>query len=306
MNTKTSVKEGNFLANNLFTIICFLVAVILYMLTCFPLIAGIEIVNNLLTILSTVALTLGINALYFSISKKIFIENIPSIGNIIEEKEFYKMLQKAREIVAKKVRDDDKKRIIYLTNFSKDILKVEKEQVDYFNAEITYCKNNPNVTIKRIITIRSDGKFNYFKKMVDSVVKDATIQNLHIAYLNTNFLHYLKSEPNDLKIIIPKLIGSQIHDDEVIIMNPMSARIEATKKDVTLNTDKHIFIKNKDIAEIFENYHNILWDKIDNINDPEKIGCILYDWDTGNNVPTNIGTDVWAKIQTQAVNEIDW
>ena len=219
---------------------------------------------------------------------------------ILKENDFYKYLKKAREDVAKRFAHGAVS-TIYLTNFSRLLGRVEETTDDeYFNEEINYCIQNSNITIKRIVSVRSEEKLNQLKNMISKI--PPTIQNLHIAYLNTKWLHSKNFHLRE-SFYLPKLIGSQIHGDEVIIMNPMTARISADPRVGSTpmeraNIKKHIFIKNQEIADIFASYHDILWQEIEDVNDSEQLGCILYEGNQEDE-PEIADENIWNIIKSQ-------
>lgn len=224
-------------------------------------------------------------------------------SRILTEDEYYKYLESARELLSQ----NNISSTIYLTNFSKEMGgNNDNSDEEYFNKEINYCKNNPKIIIKRIITVRSKQKLIALKNMINNI-NNNKIENLQIAYLNTKWLHAKNFHERDC-FYLPKLIGSQVNGDEVIIMNPMTARISANPRngsppEETKRINKHIYIKNQEIADIFASYHNILWSEITKFDNPNNIGCILYEYKSEDDNPKTINENIWKIIEEQMSTE---
>ena len=118
------------------------------------------------------------------------------------------------------------------------------EAIEYFKNDLKFCNTNPDVVMRRIMTIHNNYKLDMCKSMIDRMKLSS---NFFLAYLNV---------PSFNNFRLGKMpVGMQVFDDEVIIMNPESAR----------NVDpfkNHIYVKSKDIAQIYKEYHEELWNAI--------------------------------------------
>jgi len=218
------------------------------------------------------------------------IKSLPQIGDIIQRsyqlnsiKSFYKHLNKARNRIQE---SEDKNIIIRLTNYA-DTISEEKDAKNYFENEIKFCNDKSSVQVFKIVSIHTAKKFRQCKKLVDDAIA-SKLQNFHLAYLNIK-----EFDNNNL----PKIIGVQIIEDEVILMDPSFARIDLG------NNDKNpLFIKSSKIAEIYFNYHDQLWSEIAEYhanqsnyeNNDGYSGYILYDGE----VEKPIDNNIWKKINS--------
>jgi len=215
------------------------------------------------------------------------IENIPQSGIIQRSDElkstiaFYKHLNKARNRIQE---SEDKKVIIRLTNYANTIIE-ENDAKNYFENEIKFCNDKNSVQVFKIISIHTKKKFKQCKKLVDDAMT-FQLTNFHLAYININEFN------NDR---LPKIIGAQIIEDEVILMDPSFARIDHGSLD-----RNPIFIKSSIIADMYFNYHEQLWSEIAKYHaNPDGYknydgysGYILYDGEGEKPIDSNI----WIKI----------
>ena len=199
---------------------------------------------------------------------------------ITSEKSFYDHLTYASK--------DNKNRIIRLTNFTKKLAndgestyEDKKISSEYFNNELERYKNNPNAIIYKIVTIHTQDKLKELKALVKEA-REKNVSNFNLAYLNID----------KLDSHLPGIIGVQILDDEVILLNPRFARA------ISLADNHALYIKSSSIARIFERYHDDLWQEIK----LKKRGFILIDIDNG-----GISDDdsIWDKIEKQIDEHIN-
>ncbi|MDR1002321.1 MAG: hypothetical protein LBL82_03505 [Oscillospiraceae bacterium] len=201
-------------------------------------------------------------------------ENIIMESRIIRsDLEFYQLIDSLRDRAQKRA---------YSTYYTVTPIHNQRIDVSYFDKDVSFCKSHPQVEVRRIITIHSERKFDMCQKMVERF-KDGSITNFHLAYLNINNFDEYDYQP--------PVMGMQIFDDEIIIMNPKVARITSPFKPC-------LYIKSKEIADIFASYHDELWNKIANSdkNDhpKKKLGYILKDGTEVNNTEA-----VWDFIKNQ-------
>jgi hypothetical protein len=179
-------------------------------------------------------------------------------------------------------------RRVFLTSFSTRVYRPNK---DFLNEEIDYCRKF-KAQVRRIITIHSEEKLNIYKSMIERITKP--VDNLKIAYLQID-------EFDDAKL--PGIIGVQIIDKEVFIMNPMTARIKNPLKN---DPNKLIIINDEDAAEIFEAYYEKLWNEIESSSEKGCIdfkkdyigykGYILYDGEKNYSANNTIWTEIYKRI----------
>jgi len=193
-------------------------------------------------------------------------QNIVEKSYLMSKSDFFKCLDKARNQASDNTE-------IRLMNFARSITK-QKKEIDnveqYYENEIDYCnKNRDKVTLYRIVSIHTKDKFDYCIKLANEAW-EKKLPNLNLAYL------YI----DDFNEKLPKITGVQIiGDDEVILMDPRHARPSNT------NFLPPIFLKSKEIADIYSEYYKKLWDEIEayhrqwpnnKINNEGYIGHILY------------------------------
>jgi len=286
----TGRKKSNITISLLIVIVCILIVMILFF--------NINSIENktLLSFIIGAVISFGVNAGYFLISEIFLIKdeeikelyeklryinidkNSIVIFKYIDANAFYGYLDRARKEANKNV---------YLTNYSIIPYKSENKN-SYFKKELTYCnslyRKNHEAKIKRIITIHNQEKLtlyrNIIKKMINNDVRNFNMAYLHINnFAETDYLH--------------GVIGIQIIDDEVFIMDPRIARIEQDRPP--------ILIQNKQIADFFNEYHTKLWEEIKNSDDPKERGCILYCGDYGKEKNKSIYENdiIWNTIKNQ-------
>jgi len=180
---------------------------------------------------------------------KDFMENnVVNKSKIILNDEYYTLLKETRRRANKH---------ILLTNFTKNP-EANETGNNYFIDDVDLIKT-ANIPVYRIVTIHNEEKLSLCKKMVE-MAQSNNLRNFYLAYLNVeNF------GP------IPPLIGVDIVDDEVFILNPRKARVSNTEPD-----GEHVYIKSKEIADTFKKYHHKIWNEISDHN----LGYHLY---SGNN-----------------------
>jgi len=182
------------------------------------------------------------------------------------------------------------KQKLFLTSFSTKIYRANK---NFLNDEVDYCRNKKNTSqVRRIITIHSEMKFILYKNMIENIGEP--VDNLKIAYLDIDNLE---------DVNIPRIIGLQIIDDEVFIMNPLTARIVNPQR---YDPNKIIIINDKETSEIFEKYYIELWDEIESSSEKDSIeykkshigykGYILYDGEKNYCANPNIWNEIYKRI----------
>ena len=185
--------------------------------------------------------------------------------------DFFKVLDKARKSTPENGNTE-----IRLMNFAKTIQEQQKEENarKYYKQEIDFCQERRDVKLFKIVSIHTKEKFIECWKMAKEAEKNE-LENFYLAYLHMSDFE---------EVTLPKIIGVQIIDDNVIFMHPTSARID------TADHREPIFIQSKEIAEIYSDYHRELWKEIKkyhkqwlarDLKDEEKkeygyIGHILY------------------------------
>jgi hypothetical protein len=192
-------------------------------------------------------------------------QNIVEKSVLLSENDFFKYLDKARN------QDSDNVEI-RLTNFARSIeaqKKIENGAKKYYEDEINFCYNKINkIKLYRIVSIHTKDKFKDCIKLAKEAW-EKKLPNYNLAYLHID----------DFNEKLPKITGVQIINDEVILMDPIVARISNTK------FREPIFIKSKKIADIYSDYYTELWEEIavyhrqwpnNNANNKGYIGHILY------------------------------
>jgi len=297
----TDRKRNNIIISLLIVILCILMVIILLG----KLNSVKEENKSILTFITGAVISFGVNAGYFLINEILLIKDEENKNQetkeltdklrcihidessvvrfkFIEASDFYDYLDYARKNAKKRV---------YLTNFSIIPYEIETKN-SYFRKELSYCrslyKQNHEAKIKRIITIHTKDKLQLYKKIIKKMV-DNDIKNFNLAYLHIdNF---------DETAYLPGVIGIQIIDDDVIIMDPRIARIG--------QDEPPILIQNPQIAAVFKEYHKKLWKEIEGSNGPEERGCILYCGDYGKEKNKSIfnASNIWTTIENQMVQE---
>lgn len=139
------------------------------------------------------------------------------------------------------------------------------ERQEYFKSDLEYAKNHPRVDIRRIVSIPSKEKLAWIKDWVEQM-KD--IPNFHLAYINLENIE--KSSP------FPKMLSLQIIDkEEVFLLNPQYSYMPRTYA-------KCIYMKNKEVGEVFTEYYLEIWKKLAmcedlNIGGMLKSGIVIMD-----------------------------
>jgi len=209
-------------------------------------------------------------------------ENIVIESKLI--KDIGQLFKKLIELRKKKAHSEQAVRLMSLSTDPVEKKYKDKKGVQkYYKDELSFCKRNPNTPVYKIFTIHSKQKLIDCKKLVKEAQHRA-IPNLHLAYLN------VKKFNNNL----PNVIGVDIIGDSIFYMNPKYSRI--TNKPGW----KTIYIKSQEIADIFSDYHNSLWEEIE--KDPNR-GLILYDGEN-DGISANIKTH-WASIENQLHKDLN-
>lgn len=136
----------------------------------------------------------------------------------------------------------------------------ESKRKSYFESDIEYAKLHPTVTIKRILSIETKEKMEWVRGLIDAT-KD--LPNLFLAFVNIE--NITKERP------FPKMLSLQIIDkNEVFVLNPQYSYMPKSYQSC-------FYLKNKDVAEIFVDYHTAIWRELerDSENSEFKHGCIL-------------------------------
>ena len=177
------------------------------------------------------------------IKKIISLSLIREVKLLNNRKEFFNELERER------MQASDAK--IYLMNFTRTIQEqmIEVKAKEYYEKEFKYCsdKENDNVKIYRIVSIHTRKKFKECWNMANNA-NEAELKNFNLAYVNVaNF---------DNDNVLPRIIGVQIINDVVILMDPCTARIDSPQH------ENSMFIRSKEIAEKYISYYETLWDEI--------------------------------------------
>jgi hypothetical protein len=198
---------------------------------------------------------------------------------IIESRQFFTELDYARKNASKRV---------LLTSFSKKIYRSNsnKSNNDSLEKEINQCRES-SYPCKKIITLHTKEKFETYKNVIENIKEPVAWK---VAYLDINKIEDAK---------LPRIIGFQIIDDTVIIMDPLVACVTDPEKN---NDYKIMVINNKDAADVFEKYYEKLWEQIESSSEPNIIdyktphkghkGYILYDGDEYSASP-----EIWKTIE---------
>ena len=253
----------------------------------FPLILYIHIHSNKKKLIDELKeITDRINA------NKNFVEEIKSLfivkaAKLISNKDdFYDELDNAR----KRITDDTE---ILLMNLVKNIQeqKKGKNAKQYFEDEMNFFLERKNVKLFKIVSIHTKEKFKECWKLAKEA-QENKLENYNLAYLVIDSFNEK----------LPKITAVQIIDkDEVILMDPIVARISNTK------FRPPIFLKSKEIADLYADYYKELWKEIEGyhnqrlnneFDDEEKneykgyIGYILYTGENGITLENRVWKDI--------------
>ena len=264
---------------------------IIVVVTCFVLIFSLLLIlfinsdkkkrSNLLTELQGLAANLNVKIDNCPQSR----ENIIIKSHKLGEGEFYNYLDEAKE----RIPNVDGKEI-RLTNFARNLTENDLGQNsdNYFNNELQFYKDKFYVHVYKIISIHSKDKFRKCKKLTDKITD---LPNFHFAYLKIENFENEK---------LPKIIGVQIINDEVILMDPTVPLIAARN-----NFKNPIYIKSQEIAMIYSEYHRKLWNEIESFHNGQNggrnnkySGYILYSLEHG-----KAGNDIWKNINREMLPE---
>jgi hypothetical protein len=200
---------------------------------------------------------------------------------ITESRRFFAELDYARKNASKRV---------LLTSFSKQIYRSNSNEsnIDSLKKEINQCRES-SYPCKKIITLHTKEKFEAYKNVIENIKEPV---DWKVAYLEIHKIEDAK---------LPRIIGFQIIDDTVIIMDPLVARVTNPEKN---DGCKIIVINSEEAADVFEKYYNKLWEQIESSSEPNKIdyktphkghkGYILYDGDEYSASP-----EIWETIEKQ-------
>jgi len=204
---------------------------------------------------------------------------------IMSKADFFKELDSARNSVSG-VTD------IRLMNFSKTIQEQDEEEniKKYYQQEIDFYREKNTVNLFKIVSIHTKEKLKECLNLAKAAEKEG-LENFNLAYLNIEKFG---------DVTLPKIIGVQIIDDNVIFMNPTSARIDT-------QDNQAVLIKSKLISQIYCEYHKKVWEGIENyhkqwlankLKDEEKkeskgyIGHILYTGEDGTIAESKVWIDI--------------
>jgi len=173
--------------------------------------------------------------------EKIKASSVIKKSEIIENKDdFYSALESARRTVSEN-------KGIRLMNFEQTIQEQEADDTGRYDRwEIEFCHEREDVQLFEIVSIHTRDKFKECLKLAIEAEWNK-LDNFHLAYLHLE--NFEEGTP-------PRIIGVQIIDNTVILMNPISGQIGATAKRETL------FMESKEIAEIYSEYYGEVWEEI--------------------------------------------
>lgn len=169
---------------------------------------------------------------------------------LVKRDEFYTCLKECREKAKSKVW------LMHLDpiapfEFGEGVRK------DYFDSTIQYARDNPNIEIRRILSIPSIQKLEWALMCVNDS-KD--LNNLHFAYLRIDDI--ASTVPT------PPIISVQIIDDtEMLYLDPRYSYMPQRYYPC-------VYLNNHEVVKLFSAYYTSLWDRIENCKDP-GYGCIL-------------------------------
>jgi len=132
----------------------------------------------------------------------------------------------------------------------------EKEK--YFDFSKNFAIEHPHVDVKRIIGIPNQNKLDWVEQLVEDTRE---IRNLHLGYLYVG----------DIQNSFPRSVTScQIIDkNKIFLLNPLLNHIPPG------DFKKCIYIENREIVSIYEQYYERIWNEITEYNSP--YGCLLKD-----------------------------
>lgn len=177
--------------------------------------------------------------------------NNASIELLATDTEFYAHLTKSR---------NEAKKVVYLTQLDpwppKNYENQNSTRKSYFEMDVQYLNDHPNVLVYRILSIETVEKLEWVKGLIQAT---SGYSNFFLAYVNIDSIQ--DSVP------FPKMLSLQIIDkEEVFCLNP---RFSHMPRDY----EPCYRFKNKDVAEIYVDYYQKIWEILKS-GRPEH-GCIL-------------------------------
>jgi len=206
---------------------------------------NIIILGNILYIF--IYIIVSLNDIKNSLSK----ENDSIIeGEVLNAQEFYKKLRKS---VSKAKSSID---LMQMSDSKPDEMSGVEEIQDYYEKITRIIKRNDSITIRRIVSIASETKFDW---VCETIKRFKDKKNFSLRYMRHNFNKNKTPYPLNVQIIDGK---------EVFIINPKQGYMEPTGK-----SNLNIRIKSPTIGRVLSEYYDNYFyncEKIYEVGDPDK------------------------------------